>query len=82
MATIEAAIPSNTELIALSAVADVLCILRVLQEVKDIAHLDQFDSVQIYRGGIDLLRVVNSTRHVGRSVYVELNDFRRRLQQV
>ena len=48
----------NTEMIDLSARADVTMILNVLKELHSDLSLDQFDNIQIYRGGVDLLRIV------------------------
>jgi hypothetical protein len=75
-------VTANAELLALNAVDDVLLTLRALKEIKDDAHLDQFDSIQINRGGVNLLRVVNRARDVNRSAYIEINTFRRHLHQV
>ena len=55
-------IESNPELIAIGARDDLRLITRVLKDVYNELHLEQFDSIQIYRGGVDLLRIVNKTR--------------------
>lgn len=75
-------VAANAELLALNAVDDVLLTLRVLKDIKDDAHLGQFDSIQIYRGGVNLLRVVNRARDVNRSAYIDINTLRRNLRQV
>ena len=75
-------VQTDTNLISLGAREDVILILKVLSEVHDVLHLEQFDSIQIYRGGVDLLRIVNKNRKTGRSVYVEINEYRRRLHQL
>lgn len=72
-------IQTDPELIALGAREDVAQVLHVLNKMKDELHLQQFDSIQIYRGGVDLLRIVNKKRNIGRSAFVELNEYRRRL---
>jgi hypothetical protein len=42
--------------------------------------LDKFDAIQVYRGGVDLVRITFTQQNqAGRSVYLEVNDFRRRL---
>ncbi len=89
---VERSVSTEAELIAINGVEDVRAVLRVLILLKDDMHLEQFDTIQIYCGGVDLLRVVNlarsadrgsaGTRPSGRSVYVEVNEYRRRLQQV
>ncbi len=78
-----AATEKNPEMIALSGREDVKMVLETLKELHDELHIHQFDSIQIYRGGVDLLRVIlKKENQVGRSVYVEINDFRRRTQQL
>ena len=88
---LEGLIPSKPELIAinLNGVDDVLAVLRVLSLLKDDMHLNQFDSIRIHRGGVDLLLVLHTggtsesgRRASGRSVYVEVNEYRHRLHQV
>lgn len=61
---------------------DLEVILDVLRDVQEELALNQFDSIQICRWGLDLLRITNTTRKVGRSVYIEINDYRGRLHQV
>lgn len=70
------------ELIALNAVSDITLVLQVLKEIHDIMHIDQFDCVQIYRGGVDLIRIRLKNNTTKRSVYVEINEYRRRLQHL
>jgi hypothetical protein len=42
---------------------------------------DKFDCIQIYRGGLDILRIEMTKNKCGRSAYIEINDYRRRLAQ-
>lgn len=79
---VESFVLSSAELIAIHGVQDVQDVVKVLILLKDDMHLDQFDTIQIHRGGVNLLRVVNAGRSSGRTVYVEVNEYRRRLQQV
>ncbi|CAH6420358.1 Hypothetical protein UVM_LOCUS127 [uncultured virus] len=73
------AVETENELVALGAVPDLVCVLRVLEESCERMHWEQFDAVQLHRDGLDLLRVANRARNVGRSVYVDLGRYRRRL---
>ena len=76
---------SNTEMIAIGARDDVDVMLTVLSLVHDELSLSQFDYIQIYLGGVDLLRIVNKSRQTkpsGRSAFVEINEYRRRLQGI
>lgn len=75
-------VKQHPELIALSAREDLVQVLGILQQVQEEMSLDQFDGVQIYRGGLDLLLIENTSRAVGRSAFIEVNDYRRRLQRV
>ncbi len=75
-------VQENPEMIALSAREDLAIILLMLKELHDELFLAQFDSIQIYRGGVDLLRIdLRTANLVDRSAYVEINEYRRRLQQ-
>ena len=73
---------AHPELIAINAAEDTKLVLHALDLVQKELHLDQFDSIQIYRGGIDILRITNNVSHsADRSAYIEINEFRRRLIQ-
>ena len=72
---------TNPTLISLGARDDVTLMLKVLSEVHDTLHLEQFDNIQICRGGVILLRIVNTTRSTGRSACIEFNEYHRRLHQ-
>ncbi|PRP83950.1 galactokinase [Planoprotostelium fungivorum] len=78
---VKSEVETHPELISLSAVQDVSLTLDSLLLIQEELHLEQFDSIQIYRGGVDLLCIKNTTRDVGRSAYVEINDYRRRIRQ-
>lgn len=78
---VKQAVTSHPELIALSAVEDVCLTLDCLKELSGPLYLESFDGIQIHRGGIDLLLIKNTKRNVGRTALLELNDYRRRLQQ-
>ena len=71
-------VETNPELISLSARDDVKLVLENLAQVSSTLSLEQFDSIQIYRGGVDLLRIRNKSRDCGRSAYVEIHEYRRR----
>jgi hypothetical protein len=83
---------SHHEAIALSAREDLLMILNVMELVATELMLDKFDQIQIYRGGLDVLRISTGVfllivvgrfsilgNKVGRSVFVEINEYRRRV---
>ena len=74
-------ISKNPEIIALAAKSDLELVITVLTQISKELCLDQFDTIHICRSGIPLLRIVNKSRHVDRSVYVEINDYRRSLQE-
>ena len=71
----------NTELIALGACEDVDVTLRALEDVQTELQLDQFDSIRLSRGCVNLLSIINTKRQVGRSANVEIFEYRRRLSQ-
>ncbi|MNE55901.1 hypothetical protein D3C80_1507710 [compost metagenome] len=72
-------VASDPEFLAVSARQDLQSVLTLLSQVNDELLLDKLDSIQIYRGGIDLLRIVLDGNSVDRSAYIEINDYRRRL---
>jgi hypothetical protein len=72
---------NDPEYVAVSARNDLVLVLEVLNDVKEELLLDKMDSIQIYRGGVDLLLIKNKGKDGnGRSAFVEINDYRRRLQ--
>ena len=75
-------IETDVNIIALSARDDLRLVIASLQLVHEELHLDQFDGIQIYRSGLHLIRIRNTDRSTGRIVYVEINDYRRRLQSL
>lgn len=61
---------------------DVVLILKLLQDVHDHSNLSVFDSIQIYHGGINILRIVNKDKGCGGlSICIDIIDYRRRLQK-
>jgi len=74
---------SEPELVALNANQDVAMALELLGKLQKHFALDKFDYVQVYRGGVDLVRLdyiaKYNSRPCGRSVYFEINEYRRRL---
>lgn len=78
-------IQSHPELIAFSFREDLQEYLHliccVLKEVQDDLHLNQFDSLRIYQNGVNLLCLLNKSRKVGRSAYIEINKYRQYLHQ-
>ena len=49
-------------------------ITDLLEELSKELVLHKFDMVQIYKGGLDILRIVNTESQDGRSVYVEYSS--------
>jgi hypothetical protein len=75
-------VTSDPELISLRAVSDVCMVLCTLKEIHDTLHLDQFDMIQLTRSGVVLLRIVNTSRSVNRSATIEINQYKRKIQQL
>ena len=84
LAAVKRAVVSDVELIAVNGVRDVVNVLEALELLREDMHLAQFDYVHVNRGGVVLLRIVNTPpfHGSGRSVVVEVNEYRRRLQAV
>jgi len=40
--------------------------------------LERIDMIQVYRGGLGVLRIVLKKNNIGRSAYVEINDYKRK----
>ena len=76
---VEQFIETNVNLISLDARDDLQMIIQSLKKVHDELHLDNFDCIQIFRCGIDLLRITNKSRDVNRSAFIEINEYKRRL---
>ncbi len=53
-----------------------------LEEFSEELVLHKFDMIQIYIGGLDILRIVHTESQDGRSVYVGINDYRRNVQRL
>jgi hypothetical protein len=80
--TVGAGVLLDSELQSVDGVDDVVAVLKVFDALKDDLHLDKFDTIQITRGAVVLLRVVSTSTCSGVGVSVEVNVYRRRLQQV
>lgn len=65
--------------LAVSIREDVLLVLDMLEEMKNELLLERMDMIQLYRGGLDVLRIVLKNNNTGRSAYLEINDYKRRL---
>lgn len=77
-ADIIAASQTNAKLIALHARAELKHMLQGLEMVHDLVR--EFDTVQIFRGSVELLRIINTGgMATGMGVQVEINDYRRTL---
>ena len=50
-----------------------------MDELREELMLYRFDKIQIYRGGLDILCLTLQGNTSGRSVYLEINDYRRRI---
>jgi hypothetical protein len=75
-------IKNEPEAIALCVCDDLSLILGVVKEVAEELCLDKFDSIQFYRGGLNVLRIRLNENKCGRSAYLEINNYRRRLMAV
>ena len=71
-------VKNSDRLISLNAVSDVILMIDTLNAVNDIMHIDLFDSIHIYRGDVDLIRIIMKGRDMRRSVCVEVNEYHRR----
>jgi hypothetical protein len=69
----------HTEAIALSAREDLSLLLAMMDQVNEWLMLDKFDTIQVYRGGLDLLSISIPGNKTSRSAYFEINDYRRRI---
>ena len=76
--SIQQCLKSHPEFIALYAREDLLLIVNLLKSVNAELYIDKFDGVVIYKGGLDLL-TIRFPNSVGRTVYVDMNDYRRRI---
>lgn len=73
-------VQSHPEAVAISAREDLVLVLNILKELEEELVLNKFDQIQVYRGGLDLFRIVNKSSTSGRAAFVEVNDYRRRIQ--
>ena len=56
-------------------------LLEVCKLLKDELPLDKFDYIIFWRGGLSVLKVRLTANERGRSAYVEINDYRRRIEE-
>jgi len=66
-------------MIRLSARDDLCLVLDFLRELQNEFHFELFDNIQIHRSGINLIRIKNKLQESGCSVFIEINDYRRRV---
>jgi hypothetical protein len=74
-------VQNEPDFVVVSARIDLELVLTVLKDVSGELLLDKMDKIQIYKGGIDLLTIDRGTKD-GCTAYVEINDYRRRLQNL
>ena len=72
---------AHPEAVALNAQRDLKLILEVCKLLKDELPLDKFDYIIFWRGGLSVLKVRLTANERGRSAYVEINDYRRRIEE-
>lgn len=80
LATVITSVQNNIELRALDATNDVVSILRMMVDLKESILLANADMIIVYKGGLNILRLVNSGNpKSGRSINIEINSFRNEL---
>ena len=75
-------IQQDVTCVALSIREDLDLVLRDMDSIKEEIPFHKFDTIQVYRGGMAVLSITFTTNHCGRSVCLEINDYRRRLHQL
>jgi hypothetical protein len=66
---------SKIELQAIDAVKDAVEVLTLIEEFKESLLVDQADTIVIYKGGFNVIKLKNSENpESGRSIFVELNS--------
>lgn len=78
---VSTSVREDTEFVPVSAKEDLFRIIDLLKEFEDELLLYKMDMIQIYRGGIDLLRISFPNNKSNRSAYVEINDYRRAIHK-
>jgi len=82
LATIRGKVETDAHMVAANIRNDVLLILDAINEIKEDLLLDRMDAIVIYRGGLDVLCINVTSNKSGRSAYIEINDYKRRLMQL
>ncbi len=80
--TLQGLLNEQPEMIAINVVEELSLIFEALKSCHETLRFDLFDTLHIYYGGVDLVRIVNNARKEkpsGRSVTVEINSYRQRL---
>ncbi len=66
-------VEKNTELLAIDRRSDVTMCLKLLEKIYYLQHLNEFDQVYIYGSNRQLLSLVNTTKNIGRSAFINLD---------
>lgn len=74
-------INANPDAIALTVHEDLLSIIDVMEGIAEELMLAKFDQIHFYHGGLDIFRITLGN-DVGRSVLVNVNDYRMRVNAV
>ena len=69
-------VQDDVNLQAIGVLQDLEYILRTMALIRQDMLLDKVDMIQIYKGGLDVLRIVIKNNKNGRSAYVEINSVR------
>ena len=77
-------IQNDIELKAVDAVKDdAVVVLSMMEEFKDSLLISKADFVVVYKGGFDVVKLININRpNSGRSIYVEINSCRNELIRI
>ena len=70
---------SSINLQALDGIEDIIYIVDTLSRVHNQMLLSRVDCVQIWKGGVDLLKIVMKGNNTGRSAFIEINSLRLKL---
>lgn len=79
---IRARVEQDVDFVAINIREDLLLVLEIIEEMKVELMLDKMDAIQIYRGGLDVLKIVIKGNKTGRCAYIEINDYKRRIIQL
>lgn len=76
-------IQESIELKAVDAIKDAVSLLILMEEFKSSVMLTNADMVVVYKGGFDIIQLVNKANpKSGRSIYVEINSCRNDLIRI